>query len=327
MISRVAENVYWMERYAERASGTARLLQTAMSVLVDVPGLPWWTPVLVVAGEQPEFEERFGLANQEDGEAVMNWLTWDEDCRVSIVRSVEAARENARTTRDAVSREIWETINSLYLWLCSDEARQRYDEDRVGFYAHVVNVGYSLLGAATFTMLRAEALGFLKLGRALERAEQTARALDVKYHMLGPTESEVADTSADTVVWLATLLSCSAYEAYFKRNRGSVRGRRVARLLLLDAAVPTSVICCLGDARSALVEIEGSSAPSRATSRRVQALLASLEAANIDELVSEGIHHRLTSIVEGLAEIAALLYTDFFDPPIRGDVVLESASQ
>lgn len=319
MISRVAENVYWMQRYVERAEGTARLLQTASSVLVDVPDVARWTPVLTVAGEQPRFIERFGEEAQEEGEVVMDFLTWDRDCPASILSSVAYARENARTVRDAISREVWEVVNGVHLWIESADARKLYEEDRLGFFGRLRSFGHEFTGAADGTMLRDEPLAFLHLGRALERADQTARALDVKHHMLGPTSPDTADTSADTVAWLATLLSCSAYEAYFKRNRGSVRGRRVARLLVLDAGFPRSVRAAVGDAIASLVELADPERDlaSYACVMKLSHMMERLETMDVDALLQLGIHEELTRVVEGLGEASGLLYGDFFDPAIR----------
>lgn len=322
MISRVAENVYWLGRYVERAESTARLLRTAAGLLADVPDVPRWTPVLVVCGEQARFVERFGEAAQEDGDLVLRYLALDPECPASIVSSVAGARENARTTRDTVSREVWEATNRLHLWVQSDDARRAFDEDQQDFFGRVTAFGAELRGAAEGTMLRDEPLFFLQLGVALERAGQTARALDVKHHMLGPTVSDVADTSADTVAWLATLLSCAAYEAYFKRNRGSVRGRRVARLLVLDEAFPRSVRAALDDALAALDRLRDPTRPlaDHASGRRLVALRERLLGLDVDALIAAGIHEELTAVVDGVAAVGAALYADLFDPPIRAVV-------
>jgi uncharacterized alpha-E superfamily protein len=319
VISRVAENVYWLGRYVERAESTARLLRTATGLLADMPEVSRWTPVLVVCGEQARFVERFGEAAQEDGDLVLRYLALDPECPVSVVTSVVGARENARTTRDTVSREVWEATNRLHLWLQSDDARRAFDDDLQGFFGRVTSFGDELRGAAEGTMLRDEPLFFLQLGVALERAGQTARALDVKHHMLGPTVSDVADTSADTVAWLATLLSCAAYEAYFKRNRGSIRGRRVARLLVLDEAFPRSVRAALDDALAALERLHDPSRPLHVhpSGRLLAGLRDRLVGLDVNALVASGIHEELTVVVDGVAAVGAALYADLFDPPIR----------
>ncbi|MCA9568777.1 MAG: alpha-E domain-containing protein [Myxococcales bacterium] len=327
MISRVAESLYWLQRYVERAASTARLMQVTGNTLADAPGLHTWTPVLIVAGEQPRFLELHDRADQEDPEVVQHFLTWDERCMSSIFCSVRAARENARTTRETISREVFQTLNEAWIWLQGPEARALYARDREGFYGRIRALGHEVRGCALATMLRDEPLAFMELGLALERADQTARALDVRHHALGVVDPTLPETGVDMVAWLATLLSCTAYEGYFKRYRGSLRGLRVAEFLLLDPQFPRSVRVCLGDA---IARVASLGAPERsldqlAAGRRLQALRARLEAGGIEELVEEDIHEELTILVDGLAAAAAELYGDFFDPPIASAPTTEVA--
>lgn len=317
MISRVAEHCSWMHRYVERAESTARLLATTASTLVEEPGLPRWNPVLIVAGEQPRFLERHGEDKVEDGELVNAFLTWDGECPSSIYSSVYAARENARTIRETISREVWETLNEAWLWIDSPAGRQAYEEDRTGFMGRVRDLGFQFRGAAQGTMLADEPLRFMELGMYLERAGQTARTLDVKHHVLGPTPSD-EETSQDTVMWIATLLACSAYEGYFKRNRGSVRGARVARFLVLDPDFPRSVRFCVSEACARLDALRDPERElaSYASGASLLRLRDHLESADVDSLLSAGVHEELTAVIDGLAEVGSGLYADFFDPAI-----------
>lgn len=314
MISRVAESCYWMQRYMERAETTARMLATTSTMRLDVPGAQHWTSVLIVTGEHPSFVQRHAGVSTEDTDAVLEYLTWDPDCPVSIRSSLDAARENARTTRETISREAWEALNETWLWMASPRARRAYKSDAASFFGTVRDAGYRFRGATLATMLDDEPLRFLALGLWLERADQTARALDVKHHALGPTEAGARETAADTVAWITTLLVCSAYEGYFKRHQGSVRGRRVARFLLQEERFPRSIAHCIERARGVLTELTSDPGrPPRALGILDQLRATTLEP-EIDALLAQGIHGHLTGLIEGLAEASASLYTDFFDP-------------
>lgn len=327
MISRVAESLYWLQRYVERAASTARLLQVTGATLADAPGRAIWTPVLIVAGEQPRFLERFERADQEDAERVQHYLTWDASCAASIFCSIRSARENARTTRETISREVFQTLNEAWIWIQSKDAQRLYDRDREGFYARIRSLGHEVRGCALATMLRDEPLAFMELGLALERADQTARALDVKHHALGDEHPTAPETNAETVAWLTTLLSCTAYEGYFKRHRGSVRGGRVAEFLLLDQLFPRSVRVCVADALRGVDALRAPEIPLShlKSGARLQALSTHLEEHGIDALMRRGIHEELTRVVDDLAAVGADLYADFFDPVVDSAAVAESA--
>lgn len=317
MISRVAEHCTWMHRYVERAESIARLLSTTGSTMMEEPGLPRWNPVLIVAGEQPLFVERYGAGRVEDEVLVNEFLTWDGRCASSIYSSLAAARENARTLRDTISREVWETLNEAWLWIDSPAGRQAYEDDRAGFYGRVRDLGFQFRGAALGTMLADEPLRFMELGMYLERAGQTARMLDVKHHVLGPT-SRREETSQDTITWIATLFACSAYEGYFKQHRGSVRGPRVARFLVLEPLFPRSVVHCVRAAVDVLDTLRDPARP--LADYRSGALLlgmrAHLEGLDQDGLIAAGVHEELTAVIDGLGEVGAALYADFFDPVV-----------
>lgn len=327
MISRVAEHCTWMHRYVERSGSTARLLATTTSTLMEESGLARWNPVLIVAGEQASFVERYGEENVEDAELVQSFLTWDEACPSSIYSSLYGARENARTIRDTISLEVWQTVNEAWIWLDSADGRQAYEEDRIGFYGRIRDLGFQFLGAAQSTILADEPLLFMSLGMLLERAGQTARTVDVKHHVLGPTGRE--ETSQETVMWISTLLACSAYEGFFKRNRGSVRGPRVARFLVLDPDFPRSVRYCVREVCALLDRVRDPTRPleSYPSGQHALAMRAELEAMDLDALLATGLHEALTGVVDGLAEVAGGLYADFFDPAIAPAVEVSGATQ
>ena len=182
MISRVADHCFWLGRYLERAENTARVLEVNQTLLLDfaVPLEQQWQPLCIISGihDMPE---------DADGETVQNHLTWESDNHASIVSSIAAARENARNIREVISAESWERLNYYYLWMQSSQARALYHSDRNAFYSEIKHINQLITGISEGTMSHGEAWEFIQLGKYLERAGQTARILDVKYHILLPT--------------------------------------------------------------------------------------------------------------------------------------------
>lgn len=317
MISRVAENLYWLARYVERFETSARLLRVTHQTALDVPGTQPWMSILIVQGAQPDFLEHHPVDAQHDDDIVSAWLTWDAECPVSIFRSLRGARENARMTREVVSREVWEALNRAWLWFTSDEARLQYEEDRDGFYARVRDAGHQVRGAAIGTMLRDTPLRFMELGMYLERAEQTARTLDVRYHLVQPEMAAGTMPTIDTIAWLLTLLSCSAYEGYLKHHSG-VRGKDVAGFLLLEPSFPRSILFALEEAVISLTEAIGDDkvvAASGAVAGLTQ-LRDHLRTLTPNDLAAARLHDDLTQIVDGLIEVGSLMYAELFHPRI-----------
>lgn len=319
MISRAAENLYWLHRYIERLEGMSRLLHTTSSMMLDVEEANRWSSVLIASGEQPTFNELFGAEQSEVEAVAREFLTWDDRSGVSLMRSLSAARENARTTREAISREVWEVTNYAYLWLKSPDARQQYEDDLLGFYRRIRGIGHEFRGASISTMMHDEPLDFMELGMFLERADQTARALDVKHHMLGSRQKGDDESTTERVAWISTLLTCSGMENYFKIYHRGVTGRCVAEFLMLNPSFPRSVLYCLN---AALVRMErlharngadGSAAPHG----KLLALRNRLREYSIDEIMEIGIHDLLTEVINVLASTSQNLQPKYFEPALR----------
>ena len=252
VISRVADHCFWFGRYLERAESTARVLAVTGNLARDGELTPeqCWLPVIIVSGERAHFADKCGLDAAGSGEIVEQYMTWDEDNLTSIVRSVAAARENARSIREVVSIEAWETINELYLWSTSAAAEAQYREDRLGFYRHVRQLVQLCLGLLRSTMLHDTPLDFIWLGVMLERLGQTARVLDVHHHAF--TRLVNREEVVETALWLGLLRACSGFEPFMKRSQGVVRGEAVAAFLLFEPAFPRSIRFCLEDADACL---------------------------------------------------------------------------
>lgn len=315
MISRVAEHCYWLHRYLERVEGTARLLDVNLTFLLDtnLPELARWHPILIVSGEEERFTGVCGIEAPDDGERIQAYLVWDERTPVSMWSSLRQARDNARIVRDALSLETWTAINSAWIWLQSRDARRLYREDRHAFYAFARESCHRILGVTNDTMLHDEPFDFMRMGMFLERAGQTARILDIKYHSLGATTRE--ETAAEAAQWLAILRACSAVEPFFKRTAVVPTGPAVVEFLLLEPAFPRTVMHSvtrvwhfLGRIRS-LTSDSQIGAPS---ARLVQGLLKHLRTLSIERLLHRGIHQELTAILERVVIVSDAIRADYF---------------
>jgi uncharacterized alpha-E superfamily protein len=255
LISRVADCCMWLGRYVERSESTARELQTTHNLALDgeLGTRQCWHPVVVVAGEEAGFRERFGDAAFDDGEQVQRYLVWDEACTVSLRRSVAAARENARSIRDVLSAEPWEALNELHLWLGGAPCQLEWQSQRDAFYRRVRQSTQLCLGLLRSTMLHDTALDFMWLGVLLERVGQTARLLDVHYHTFA--EAGRAHQVLQTAVWMSLLRACSGFEPFMRAHAGRVTGATVARFLFGEARFPRSIAYCVHSAYDRLCAI------------------------------------------------------------------------
>ena len=225
-----------------------------------------WRPIVIAVGQEEHFLARFGAAAIDDGEAVQEYLTWDREHPSSIYASLRWARENARTIREVMSVEMWETINDTWLWLTSRPARRLYQRERDAFYHHLAKQCMLIHGVCYSTMLHEEPFVFMRLGRAVERVGQTARILDVKHHSLGDDRRD--ENAADAAQWLAILRSCSAVDTFFQRSANVLSGPAVAEFLLFDRAFPRAVLYNLDNARDLLARLRESDPPVARSARR-----------------------------------------------------------
>ncbi|MEM0980974.1 MAG: alpha-E domain-containing protein, partial [Cyanobacteria bacterium P01_H01_bin.58] len=210
MLSRVAESIYWLNRYVERAENVARFVDVNLHLLLDTSlegSTQQWEPLVVTTGDGELFQERYGTATAKN---VLQFLTFDAAYPNSILSCVRAARENSRSIREIISSEMWEQINSFYLWV-QEAAQGEADEDHLlNFYQEVKMASHLFAGVMDATMAHNEGWHFGHLGRLLERADKTARILDVKYYILLPSVHDVG-TPLDSLQWIALLKSASAY--------------------------------------------------------------------------------------------------------------------
>jgi uncharacterized alpha-E superfamily protein len=314
MISRVAEHCFWLARYLERMEDTARLLDVNHTLLLDfqVPLEQQWRPLLVICGLHD------GPADA-TADAVQERLTWDPDCPVSIASSLGHARENGRIIREVISADLWERLNYYHLWLKSPAARRAYAASRTDFYAQVKRVNQLLSGICDATMSHTEGWEFIRLGGHLERASQTARILDVKYHMLLPAV-EYVGSPVDNAHWAAILTSCSGYEPFHKRPRLAPTdlGVAVAEFLLFDRPFPRSVRHCLGQCQAASAAVSGAAPgmPWTEADAALAELVGWLDERDIAAVVADGLHEGLTRVVDGIHAIGDAVRRSYFEAPV-----------
>jgi uncharacterized alpha-E superfamily protein len=299
VIARVADHCFWLGRYIERAESTARVLQVtgALALDAELPSVRCWEPVVIVAGQESDFVKRHGRAALGDAELVQRYIVDDVDNPVSLKRSVGAARENARSIREVVSLEVWQTVNELHVFLGSDEADAMYVHDRDALYARVQRSTQLALGLLRSTMLHDAPLDYIWLGVLLERVIQTARLLDVEHHAL--VAEGAPHPVLETALWLSLLRACSGFEAFMKRNRGKVTGARVAAFLILEPRFPRSVTYCVTSARERLAAIcDGDELPGSRALGRLGDLERWLLAVAPESLHGERVHEVLTRVVD-----------------------------
>jgi uncharacterized alpha-E superfamily protein len=258
MISRVADCCFWLGRYLERAESTARLLQVTASLALDGDLSPrqCWHPVIITAGEEAALVAKHGDGALSDGERVQAHLAIDRDIGVSIVCSIAAARENARSIREVISLEVWESLNELHLFLQSEAAAAAWAENRYELYRRVRTEVQLVLGLLRGTMLHDAPMYFAWLGVLLERTGQTARILDVHHHAFTNVERfGASDTDRAIAVghWLSLLRACCGFEPFMKIHRGPMTGEAVASFLVFESRFPRAVRYCVLRARETML--------------------------------------------------------------------------
>lgn len=317
ILSRVAEACFWMQRHMERAENTARLLRVNQSFVLDVslPELERWRPVVVVAGEEPRFIEVLGAEAINDGDAVQQYMVWDERNPVSIASCAYWARENARTIRDVITLEMWETLNGFHHWLRGGPGRRAWRSDRDAFYQHVQEASTLFQGVCHTTMLHEQPFDFMLLGMLLERAGQTARIVDIKHHALGSPSKPTVGTPLETAQTMALLRSCSATQPFVKRSRGTPTGQAVVEFLLMETAFPRSVLYCLERAHVYLHQVRPRNGivGDRSMGLLLK-LIEDLQEKAMSDIVTIGIHEELTRIIDSVAEVCQAIHLDYFDP-------------
>ena len=315
MLSRVADSLYWMSRYIERAENNARLAHVNLQLMLDLGSQPEfhpeqpWNPIISSLEENEQFT---ALYENADALAALHFVSLQEKNPNSIYSCLALARENARTTREQISSEMWEQINRLYLFVGGSTAKQVLESTPYEFFREVVARSHLFIGSTRATMTHGEGWHFMRAGRHLERADCTSRILDVKYHILLP-QGERVGGNVDTIQWMSVLRSCSALEAYRKIYVDQVAPWKVAEFLITHPSFPRSIRFCVDSFDEALHAISGSDLARYANeSERLSGRLRSdLDFVTVSEIFKTGLHEYLESIQQRLVEINDAIYATY----------------
>ncbi|MDO8456320.1 MAG: alpha-E domain-containing protein [Burkholderiaceae bacterium] len=322
MLSRTADHLFWMSRYTERAENTARMLdvnyQASLLPQTSEMALLGWQGLLSISELQTLYTQLHGEITPQK---VMNFMVKDEDNASSIVSCLKAARENARAVRGTLTTEVWETLNQTWLEVKRMIADGEFENDPGQFLEWVKFRSHLSRGVTIGTMLMDEALHFMRLGTFLERSDNTARLVDVKFHALqgakgGQGEFFGAETDKDQEYdfyhWSAILRSVSGFEVYRKVYRDVIKPERVAELLILRHDMPRSLHASLNGVveNLGLIAID----PSSETLRCAGKLRAELQYGRIDEILATGLHAYLTQFLDRVNELGAHISRDYLVP-------------
>jgi uncharacterized alpha-E superfamily protein len=315
MLSRTADHLYWMARYIERAENLARLLDVTYQMSL-VPQSPEaanqnWNAIIVLNSLEKPFADAYGEPTAEN---VLRFMVRDEANLSSIYGCLRAARENAHAVRGTLTTEMWETINAAWIDLRSQSFEQIMAGGITEFFEWV-KLRSALTRGVTFgTLLQDEAAHFIRMGGLLERADNTARILDVKYHFLEPVgEGEGEDGGVtDFYQWAALLRSLSAFEVYRKVYRDAITPARVAELLMLRMDMPRSLHHCLDKVNHLLGLV--ANRQSSETLRRAGLLHSRLHYARIEDVLAGGLHETLTEFMDDIYDLGNRISQDFLVP-------------
>lgn len=311
MLSRVAESIYWISRYVERAENVARFIDVNYNLTLGEGAAlqEQWAPLVSTTGDHELFRELYGNASREN---VLQFLAYDDRNPNSILSCVKYARENARSVRETITVPMWQQINQFYLLVTSAAREGKPLTEPNEFCDAVKTASHTLLGLTYATMSHGEAWHFARMGRLMERADKTSRIVDVQYFILLPSAEHVG-TSLDVVRWSALLRSASAL-AMYRRVHGRITPEQVAQFLVLDRNFPRSMHFCLIRAQDSLRNITDSQAGtfSCLSEKLMGRLRTDLDYTSIDDVIQQGMHEYIDAFQTRLNQIGGAIHQDFF---------------
>ena len=304
MLSRVADSLYWMSRYIERAENTARLLDVNLQLMLDFEGLDddsltgHWEPIVNSSGDSEDFHS---LYSEADSRTVTEFLTFNTENPNSILSCINNARENARMVRDQISGEMWEIINDIYHKLRTRTAESIWSQGPYEFYEEIKRDSLLFQGMTEATFTHGQGYKFIEVGKYLERADQTSRIIDIKYHLLLPNPADIGG-SVDLAQWMSVLRGCSAFEAYHHQYVSEVHPWNVAEFLILSTTFPRSIRFCLGtlDYHMRSITSTGPGQFSNSAEQLSGRMRSEIVYTSIDEIVKEGLHEYIDRLQDKL---------------------------
>ncbi|MBV8120312.1 MAG: alpha-E domain-containing protein [Alphaproteobacteria bacterium] len=325
LLSRYADCIFWLARYVERTEDLARILDVNDTFSRDSHGAQNWRSIIQLNSDEERF---FASGRRVTTDSVLRFYVVDADNPTSIVSALRAARENARTLRPLISTEMWVQLNVFYNRLAALGAEDLAPGRLSALFASIKEACQTHTGITEGTFFRDQGWYFYQLGRYIERADQTTRLLDIKYHLLLPSVADVGSPT-DTSQWNALLRSAAGYHAYRRLHAARTTPARVAGFLLFNQAFPRSVHHCVREAGRLLSELKSrySLRGGNDAAEELDRLRAVLGTLTITEILSAGLHEFLDVIQQQLIAVSRDLGIAFFGDPPAGAQVQVAAGQ
>ncbi|SEQ26394.1 alpha-E domain-containing protein [Thalassovita taeanensis] len=309
MLGKTAGGLFWMFRYLERCENTSRLVEAGWRIALTRTGdtESEWESVINTAGIRPLYDEKY-----DDFEAshVINFLLRDADNPSSVLSSINVARSNARLVRTALSAEVWEAVNEYWMAMKTVLARPVSERNLAPILAEIRNKTAVVRGMLHGTMLRNDIYNFCRMGTFVERADNTARILDVKYYVLLPSASFVG-SSMDNTQWENILRSVSAQRAFSWLHGGEITPAAIADFLIMDRRMPCSLAFCYDKIRENLYHLEGDYGIRQSSQDLADTLCAKFNGREVAAIFEDGLHEFLETSIRDTAHLASLIEQDF----------------
>lgn len=316
MLSRTADNLYWIARYMERAETMARLLEVGSRIAL-MPGTEGyhseWESLLQAAGSAAGFHAKYAEPLQRD---IEHYLFFDTDNPSSVATCIGRARENGRIVRTALTTQVWDALNSAFQELRGLERLSRGEAELSRLTDWVMRQSALVRGAIDATLLRNDGWDFLNLGYCLERADSTARLIDVKYFVLLP-KVEFVGSGLDNYQWMTLLRATSAHRAFHWAYGGEITARKIAHFLVLNPQMPRSLLTAVGGAKDHLERLARGYGHNGEPQELARGLTGALLDTDIDTIFDEGLHEFLSRFIGDVARLGGAVYESYLSGDMR----------
>ena len=321
MLSRVADALYWMSRYVERAEDITRILTVNFHSLLDAPvevAESAWQPIIAITGDEERFRQHYHEYNARN---VSEFLLWNPANPNAVTTCITLARENARSVREQISSEMWENLNRLYFLVRDLDREETGSSGPYEFFDQIRYGSWAFQGITAETMTHGEGYEFIQMGKMMERADKTIRTLDVKYAAV----NQLVEGPEASLQLIVLLRSCSGFEAFRKTGASQLQVGRVAQFLLLDQEFPRAVGFCLNRALRSINTISGNSSPGEQMrhpnqlnnpQRQIGRVCADLEYLNIEDVLDHRMHPFLDGLLQRINHVGNEITQTFFNTQV-----------
>lgn len=316
MLSRTADNLFWIARYMERAETAARLLEVGSRIALLPSAAGYrneWDSLLQASGNADAFGRKYGDPVQRN---IESFLFFDRDNPSSVASCITTARENGRIVRTALTAQVWDALNTAFQELRHLERTPRSELELSRLTEWTMRHAAMVRGAIEATLLRNDGWDFLNLGYHLERADNTARLMDVKYYVLLP-KVEFVGSGLDNYQWTTLLRAMSAHRAFHWAYGGEVTAAKIAHFLILNSQCPRSLITCVEEISLHLDRLAKAYGTRSEAQGRAQDMLAALEATKVEDIFDEGLHEFLSRFIREVAGLGSMVHDTYLSGDMR----------